>query len=181
MLVCVQNAWEEDREKNHCILNRNVEREGKKITDYFSKSFGHNYNHTQTWCQQQVILNPPSLNFRTLDMARNRSLHRRRRMKRTFKWRLTMRYCSPRFSVFHHHNSVRYSLCVSIISHIRCEQLPGTQQEPSSLPWRGNACWRLQVWLTRRAAEKVSPTSKCPTSPLNRRCDASSVNRNLSS
>lgn len=107
-----------------------------------------------------------------LDMVRNPSLHQRRRTKRTFKWRLMMRYSSEFFLIIMQSvPDLRWQQKVFRLTHSRCGQLLGTQQEPLFLPWRGNACWRSQVWLTLQAVERVSPTSKCPTSPLSRRSD----------
>lgn len=118
------------------------------------------------------------------DTARNPSLHQRRRMKRTFKWRLMMRY-SPKFFIIiliitlkqnvpdfrSPMKLFRFTPHWHCLKHSRCGQLLGTQPEPLFLPWRGNACWRSQVWLTLQAVERVSPMSKCPTSPLSRRSD----------
>ncbi len=105
-----------------------------------------------------------------LDMVRNPSLLQRRRMKRTSKWRLMMRYWSQSFFIMKL-SAPGFKPCWSCLTYPRCGQLLGTQPEPSFRPWRGNACWRLQVWLILQAVERVSPTSKCPTSPLNRRSD----------
>lgn len=110
-----------------------------------------------------------------LDMVRSLSLLQKRRMRRTSKWRLMMRYWPKCFFIMNF--NVRWRklfwlmLCWSCSSHRRCGPLLGTQQEPSSLPWKENACWRLQVWLILQDVEKVSPTSKCPTSLHSRRSD----------
>lgn len=110
---------------------------------------------------------------RTQDTVRNLFSHQKRRTKRTFKWKLMMRY----LSYFYLITNIRITKCFPnwqhtyFVAHSRCGQLLGTRREPLFQPWRGNACWRLQVLPTRQAVEKVSPTWKCPTSLLSRRSD----------
>lgn len=78
--------------------------------------------------------------LRMPDMVRNPSLLQRKRMKRTFKWRLMMRYQLKLFLTIKLTNTDLRWLHADSVSPCRCGQLLGTQPEPSFLPWRESAC-----------------------------------------